>query len=411
MVAVTALSTLGEVYLGIKDFARAEEYLLQALALSRQHKARSDEFQCQLNLGKLYQALQNDEATLAAFECALALSHACNDRRGESQCHQLLSEEYEKRGEHAAALQHFKQFHTLKETVFNEHTAKRLAGLQVTYQVETAKRDAEIHYLKTIELRREIEERKSAQANLENLATHDFLTGLLNRREFFQLGEQELARALQAGQPLTAILFDLDHFKQVNDYYGHAIGDQALIFVTKALNESLRQGELIGRYGGDEFAILLPGSNSAQGRQVAERLRERMASEPISTPKGGLFLTLSLGIADLREGAQRDPGQPARVCRPGHVRGQTGRAAIEWRCMGRNRPYDPWRSNSMNQQNPKNRRKFSAILTILAGVVFLAASFNPLGATPGPGWLWLVIGVVVIGMGVWGLLRKKPGGS
>jgi len=65
----------------------------------------------------------------------------------------------------------------------------------------------------------------------------------------------------------------------------------------------------------------------------------------------------------------------------------------------------------MSQQNPKNRRKFSAIMTILAGVVFLAASFNPLGATPGPGWLWLVIGVVVIGLGVWALLRKRPGGS
>lgn len=305
-VAVTALSTLGEVYLGSKDYARAEEYLLQALALSRQNKAGSDEFQSQLHLGMLYQALHNDEAALAAFEGALTLSHASNDRRGESQCHQLLSEVYEKRQDHAAALQHFKQFHSLKETVFNEHTAKRLAGLQVTYKVETAKRDAEIHYLKTIELRREIEERKSAQANLEKLATHDSLTGLLNRREFFLLGEQELQRSVQAGQPLSVLLFDLDYFKQVNDSYGHAIGDQVLIHITKVVSECLRQEELIGRYGGDEFAILLPGSNCAQAQQIAERLREKMASGPIPTPKGDISLTLSLGIAELGETRSED---------------------------------------------------------------------------------------------------------
>jgi diguanylate cyclase (GGDEF)-like protein len=300
-VALTALSTMGEVYLGIKDFTNAEVFLLQALALSRQHKAGSDEFQCQLNLGKVYQNQQNEEAALSAFKSALSLSHESNDRRGESQCHQLLSEVYEKRRDYKAALQHFRQFHALKETVLNEHIARRLTGLQVTHKIETAKRDAEIHYLKTIELKREIEERKNAQATLEKLAAHDSLTGLLNRREFFLLGEKEVEHALQARRPLTAILFDFDHFKQINDSYGHATGDQVLIQITKAVNESLRQDEMIGRYGGDEFAILLPGSNCAQGQQIAERLRKKMASETIPTFKGNISLTVSLGIAELRE--------------------------------------------------------------------------------------------------------------
>jgi diguanylate cyclase (GGDEF)-like protein len=299
-VALTALSTMGEVYLGIKDFAKAEEYLLQALTLAREHKAGSDEFQCLLNLGKVYQCQQNDQAALSAFQSALSLSQASNDRRGEFQCHQLLSEVYEKRRELEAALEHYKQFHALKETVFNENSAKRLAGLQVIHQVETAKRDAEIHYLKTIELKREIEERKSAQETLEKLASVDPLTGVLNRREFFTLGEREVERAFQAVQPLTVILFDLDHFKQINDTYGHAIGDQVLIYTTKTVRESLRQGEIIGRYGGDEFAILLPGSNCTQGQQIAERLRGKMASQLMTTPKGDLSLTLSLGIAELK---------------------------------------------------------------------------------------------------------------
>jgi diguanylate cyclase (GGDEF)-like protein len=300
-VAVTALSTMGEVYLEMKDFTKAEEHLSQSLELSRQHKAGPDEFQCLLNLGKVYQFQQKDDAALSAFQSALSLSHVSNDRRGESQCHHLLSEVYEKRREFEPALQHFKQYHALKETVFNENTARRLAGLRVVHQVETAKRDAEIQYLKTIELKKEIEERIKTQASLEKLATLDPLTGLLNRREFFLLGEREVEYALQSKQPLTAILFDLDHFKLTNDDHGHAIGDQVLIHTAKAVRESLRQGEIFGRYGGDEFAILLPGSSCLHGQQVAERLREKMASETITTPKGNLSQTISLGITELRE--------------------------------------------------------------------------------------------------------------
>jgi diguanylate cyclase (GGDEF)-like protein len=300
-VAVTALSTIGEVYLGIKEFAKAEEYLLQALALSRQHHKGPDEFQCLLNLGKVYQFQQNDEAALAAFQSALSLSHTSNDHLGESQSHHLLSEVYEKRREFEAALQHFKQFHELKETIFNENTAKRLAGLRVIHQVETSKRDAEINYLKTVELKKKIEEQKDAQETLEKLVALDPLTGLLNRREFFLLGEREVEHALEIEQVLSAIVFDLDHFKQINDDYGHAIGDQVLIYIAKTVRETIRQGEIIGRYGGDEFALLLPGSNSASGQQIAERLREKMAYERIATPKGNLSITLSLGIAELRE--------------------------------------------------------------------------------------------------------------
>mgnify|MGYP001765403054 CR=1 FL=1 len=298
-VALTALSTMGEVYLGLKDLTMAEEYLLQALTLAREHKIGTDEFQCLLNLGKVYQCQQNDQAALSTLHNALSISHSSNDRPGEYKCHQLLSEVYEKKGESEAALQHFKQFHALKETIFNENTAKRLAGLQVSHQLETAKRDAEIHYLKTIELKREIEERKSAQEILEKLVGVDPLTGVLNRREFFILGEREVERTLQAGRPLTAILFDLDHFKKINDTYGHTIGDQLLIHTAKTVRENLRQDEIIGRYGGDEFVILLPGSDCIQGQQIAERLRDKIASQAVATPKGDLLLTISLGIIEL----------------------------------------------------------------------------------------------------------------
>lgn len=299
-VKLTALSTLGEIYLGIGKFADAELHLRRALALSRERSARYDEFLNLLNLGKTALGRQQPAAALATFEEALTLATALSDRVGQFQAHQLLAEAHESLGEPGAALDHYKRFHGLKETVFSENATQRLAGLRVIHEVETAQRDAEIHYLRTIELNKEIEERKVAQAALEHLANLDPLTGLLNRRELFTRGEQEMQRTRAAGQPFTAIMFDIDRFKDVNDVYGHAIGDQALIHVARSVRQSLREGELIGRYGGDEFVILLPGSPSGQAEQIAERLRAMLVQKALIVSDQAVSLTLSLGIAEYR---------------------------------------------------------------------------------------------------------------
>jgi len=284
-VKLTALSTLGEIYLGIGKFADAELHLRRALTLSRERSARYDEFLNLLNLGKTALGRQQPAAALATFEEALTLATALSDRVGQFQAHQLLADAHESLGEPAAALDHYKRFHGLKETVFSENATQRLAGLRVIHEVETAQRDAEIHYLRTIELNKEIEERKVAQAALEHLANLDPLTGLLNRRELFTRGEQEMQRTRAAGQPFTAIMFDIDRFKDVNDVYGHAIGDQALIHVARSVRQSLREGELIGRYGGDESSAgtaAMSSSSCCRAAQAAKPNKSPSASAPCS---------------------------------------------------------------------------------------------------------------------------------
>lgn len=306
-VEITALATLGEIYIGIKDFVNAESTLLESLTRARKLGLGQDEFQCLYHLGRLCKALAGREGeAITHLQNALALSQTSNDRRGEYQCHQMLAEIFEKKKEFETALKHHKLFHEIKETIFNEDTAKRLMGLQVSHQVESAQKDANLQHLKNIELKREIEERKFAQEALAKLAGLDSLTGVLNRREFFNLGEQEITRVIETNQPLTAILLDLDHFKHVNDTYGHAIGDQVLIVATRTIRESLRQGELIGRYGGDEFVVLLPGSTLEDGRQIGERLLEKLAGQTITTKKGSIPITASMGIAELSQAQQRN---------------------------------------------------------------------------------------------------------
>jgi len=128
------------------------------------------------------------------------------------------------------------------------------------------------------------------------LANTDDLTGVHNRRYCFTLGKRELARTRRSGNPLSAIMLDLDHFKHVNDKYGHTAGDRVLRDVAACCLDQLRETDIIGRYGGEEFFILLPDTPLPGARQLAERLREAIALRT-STASGGLRVTASLGVA------------------------------------------------------------------------------------------------------------------
>ncbi|MDX1800701.1 MAG: diguanylate cyclase [Marinobacter sp.] len=144
----------------------------------------------------------------------------------------------------------------------------------------------------------DITDRKELERELSNLATHDPLTGLFNRRETQRVLQEEIERAARYNRNLALLWIDLDHFKTVNDRYGHSSGDKALVTVCKRLAASIRQVDTFGRYGGEEFVLLLPEMGAKEAFETAERLRKLMADEPImldeSTP---LNLTLSIGIS------------------------------------------------------------------------------------------------------------------
>lgn len=134
---------------------------------------------------------------------------------------------------------------------------------------------------------------------MQHLATTDFLTGISNRRHFFNLARKEFERARRYNRPLSVVMFDLDHFKRVNDTYGHPLGDEVLRFLARQAQASLRGVDLLGRYGGEEFVALLPETGLLDAMNMAERLRLQMASSFIPTSVGELNVTISLGVADL----------------------------------------------------------------------------------------------------------------
>ena len=134
---------------------------------------------------------------------------------------------------------------------------------------------------------------------VQHLATMDELTGINNRRNLFELGRRELERARRYGHPLSVIMLDIDHFKQVNDTYGHAVGDEVLYVLAQRCQDNIREIDHIGRYGGEEFSIILPETTLDEALTFAERIRAYIQNTLVPTTHGDLSITISLGVAEL----------------------------------------------------------------------------------------------------------------
>jgi diguanylate cyclase (GGDEF)-like protein len=136
-------------------------------------------------------------------------------------------------------------------------------------------------------------------AEVERLATLDYVTGIANRRRLFELGQREFESARRYNRPLCALLLDIDLFKNTNDTYGHSAGDIVLAGIASAIRRSVREIDIFGRYGGEEFVLLIPHAELPQAVEVAERLRALVESLRFTTERGVLQVTISLGVACL----------------------------------------------------------------------------------------------------------------
>jgi diguanylate cyclase (GGDEF)-like protein/PAS domain S-box-containing protein len=147
------------------------------------------------------------------------------------------------------------------------------------------------------------EERVAAEERLRHMADHDALTGLFNRRRFEEELERHIARGRRYGMSGALLMLDLDDFKQINDGYGHRAGDRVLTDVAAVLRERLRESDIVGRFGGDEFAVLMPVGGAREAKELADLLAAAVRRE-VSTPAGPLCA--SVGIALLEDSSSAD---------------------------------------------------------------------------------------------------------
>ncbi len=167
-----------------------------------------------------------------------------------------------------------------------------------------------------------------ARESLRYLALHDSLTGLVNRKEVFERLKSEVDRSSRDGSSVGVLLVDIDYFKLVNDRYGHADGDQVLVEVASVMRAAVRSYDIVGRYGGEEFLVILPGCDSLKAELQAERLREAVAGKTILLSRGPLTVTVSIGVM-------------AKECRsndsPSQLIGAADAALYRAKAAGRNR--------------------------------------------------------------------------
>ncbi len=151
-----------------------------------------------------------------------------------------------------------------------------------------------------------ITHRKQMEDELRRLATTDTLTGVSNRRHLLEQAENEIRRARRYGHPLTVLLLDVDHFKRVNDTFGHRAGDKVLQRIAQVCADRLRDSDVFGRTGGEEFVAMLPETDAAGAEPLANRLRQAVADLELPEPMENFGVSISVGGAQLQQGDNVD---------------------------------------------------------------------------------------------------------
>jgi diguanylate cyclase (GGDEF)-like protein len=147
----------------------------------------------------------------------------------------------------------------------------------------------------------EVEQRLQLTEELRKLVTVDVLTGVFTRRHLFEVAEQEIRRHQRSNAPLAVLIMDLDHFKSINDQFGHAVGDQALKHFVSQAQTMLRSIDIFGRLGGEEFVIVLPETGLDGAWDVAERLRNGLCQQPLAMVGETILVEVSIGITLYRD--------------------------------------------------------------------------------------------------------------
>ncbi|HET6433054.1 diguanylate cyclase [Dyella sp.] len=270
---------LGDHVQALEDYARAEAFLqksgnLRYLADLLEHRSLS------------YEALGKPEQALADMRHMVKV-HAVLDRKARSNSTTLLSYQFD------TARRERENRKLEADRALREEQVAALQRVRRWQRLALAMGAVLILLLTWLALRQLRRSRR-----LHRMAMTDPLTGVANRRRLAQLGQLALEHARGMGEPLSLIALDVDHFKRVNDSYGHPVGDQVLIRLAAVCQHALRQVDHLGRMGGEEFVVILPGSDAAAACLVAERLRREVRALALNDLAPGLTVSISLGVAE-----------------------------------------------------------------------------------------------------------------
>ncbi len=336
-----ALARLGQLAQRSGDYDKAQEQHRQALTIARGASDGECESLALYHLGLCSRDTGDFPGARQWLNQAAALAEGLQEKKRAYEAHEALADVCARLGDLAGAYEHHRLFHRLEKEVFNEEADRRTKGLILQMEVEKSQKEAEIYRqraemerLRTVELGAANDALHLANARLEGLATTDLLTGLPNHRAMANLLEAEVSRARRHSRSFGVLFFDIDHFKSINDFGGHAAGDAALQQFAALIRGRLRAADFFGRWGGEEFVAVLPETDEAGALVVAEQMCAAVAASVFAIG-GGLRMTCSVGVAAHRVDGQAD-GVEDRAEGPEALLTAADRAMYAAKRLGRN---------------------------------------------------------------------------
>ncbi len=305
-----ALQDIGRIYAARGETSRGVDFHRAALEVARETGMRYVEADTLVSLGAAQVGAGEPAEAAAHLEEALRIGLETESRRIVYEAHRTLADAWQAAGDAARALEHHREYHRVEREVFNAESDERIRSLMLQAEVERTHREAAIlrrsHDDLTVayarlsdadeEKARLVERLRGQAEELERVAREDALTGLLTRRRLDEVLPLEYERARRFGRDLTVVLADLDRFKQVNDRFSHATGDEVLRVVGRLLREHVRTIDVVARYGGEELVLLLVETPPDRAALLCEKLRAEVEGHDWSAVAPGLAVTLSMGV-------------------------------------------------------------------------------------------------------------------
>jgi diguanylate cyclase (GGDEF)-like protein len=294
---------LGMMHLAHNEIELAKTHLRYSHRLAKKTQFMPIYVCANLGLGDILMSQNETGLALKSLKKSLYDAESIHIDQLILEAHQKLAALYETLHRFKLSLHHYKAYSEITNKIFDEQSQQKIQTVEVIYRTRAAKREVELTRNENLALENEITERKKLEAELHKskkryryMASFDPLTKLYNRRQFFALAEIEFERAKRYQHPLSVLLIDLDHFKLVNDHYGHLIGDEMLEFVANISKQIIRKIDIIGRYGGEEFIILLPQTDVDQAVELAQRICTTIENSVMPCAKGSVVITASIGV-------------------------------------------------------------------------------------------------------------------
>jgi diguanylate cyclase len=285
---------LGEVLLLQGDLDEAQTLLRQALARAQQRGLQAHAWRIQVSLGALQVAQGQPAQAAVAIQELLDQLGPDGPQQTRIRAHQVAHRACRALADPAGALAHFEQAEVLERRC-------TIAQLRAQSQLFVTRAEAQQAQSRAEQARHDADQQRQLAAEFAASAERDPLTGLGNRRHLDRRCAELFPAAQRDKRPVSVAQIDIDHFKLINDTYGHAAGDRVLVMLAQLLRDNTRQADVLARNGGEEFVVLLPDMDLAQASEVCERLRARVAARVWgeADARGGraLSVTISIGLA------------------------------------------------------------------------------------------------------------------